>query len=185
MEGIMRQTDCVILGLLSEAPLTGYQIKKLIDVRFRFFWSESYGQIFPALKSLCASRLIEEIQTGEGKKRSQRVYRITEEGLIFLHQWLCQPVERESIRLEVLLKMYFSHLVDASVMLEHIQTFEKAHEQDLMILNLFERELKAIIDLDENHPEILRVIDFGQKVNEAYLNWSRETARFLESKVKK
>ena len=47
----MRQTDYVILGLLAERPLSGYQIKKIIDIRFQFFWSESFGQIFPALKS--------------------------------------------------------------------------------------------------------------------------------------
>lgn len=55
----MRQTEYVILGLLSESPLTGYQIKRIIDVRFHFFWNESYGQLYPALKSLNATGLIE------------------------------------------------------------------------------------------------------------------------------
>jgi PadR family transcriptional regulator AphA len=177
----VRQTDYVILGLLSESPLTGYQIKKLIDVRFRFFWSESYGQIFPALKALCASGMTEEIETGDEKKRSQKTYRITELGHVNLRQWLMLPVERESVRLEILLKMYFSHLTDNVVMLDHVLKFQEAHKQDLQILNLFENELKKIVDDDENHPRVLRVIDFGRKVNEAYLDWCRETILFLEN----
>lgn len=181
----MRQTEFVILGLLSESTLTGYQIKKIIDVRFRFFWSESYGQIFPTLKMLSANHLIEEIVVQEKQKRSQKTYQITESGLTALREWLCVPVERETIRLEILLKMYFSHLVYAGSMLEHIIKFQKAHEQDLQMMNLFQRELETVLDEDENHPQVLRVIDFGQKVNQAYLDWSRETILFLERKGKK
>lgn len=84
-----------------------------------------------------------------------------------LQEWLKQPVERETVRYEILLKMYFSHLVDGEVMMRHILLFQQSHEQDLHILKLFENELRPILDKDPNHPYILRVIDFGQKVNEA------------------
>lgn len=181
----MKQTNHVILGLLSESPLTGYQIKKIIDTRFRFFWSESYGQLYPALKSLNASGLIEEIVTGEERKRSQNTYRITQDGFATLQQWVRQPIDRESVRFEILLKMYFSHLVDAEVMIHHLLKFQQTHTRDLQILMLFESEMKTILDQHPNHPNVLRVIDFGQKVNEAYLNWSRETIQFLESRINK
>ena len=42
-----RKTRYVILGLLLEGSLSGYDIKKIIDTRFSFFWSESYGQLYP------------------------------------------------------------------------------------------------------------------------------------------
>lgn len=181
----MKQTDYVILGMLSESPLTGYEIKRIIDIRFRFFWSESYGQIYPTLKSLSASGLIEEMVMDTKRKRSRKTYQIRPEGFKELRHWLSQPVERESVRLEILLKMYFSHLIDAKVMIQHILIFQQAHEQDLGILNMFEKELRSIYDDDPNHPYILRVIDFGQKVNEAYIDWSHETIKFLESRIKK
>ncbi len=53
----MRQTDYVILGLLAEQPLSGYQIKKIVDIRFGFFWSESFGQIFPAAADADGGRI--------------------------------------------------------------------------------------------------------------------------------
>ena len=181
----MRATDYVILGLLSESPLTGYQIKKIIDHRFKFFWNESFGQLYPSLKALKADGLIEEADDGIEKGRSQKTYQIKQEGFAALRQWLCLPVERESLRLEILLKMYFSNLVDEDIMMGHLRVFQQAHEEDLKILTLFEKELKSILDQDPNHAHVLRVIDFGQKVNEAYINWSKETIDFLEERRKK
>lgn len=179
----MRQTEFVALGLLSESPMTGYQIKKIIDMRFRFFWNESYGQLYPTLKSLTRRGLIEE--TGATRKggRTQKTYKLKSEGLKELKDWLAQPVERESLRLEILLKMYFSNLVSAETMLGHIKLFQEKHEKDLKWLELAKTELESIIDQHPNHPHVLRVVDFGIKVNEAYLKWSRETIRFLGSEA--
>jgi PadR family transcriptional regulator, regulatory protein AphA len=182
----LRQTEYVILGLLSESPLTGYQMKQLIDIRFRFFWNESYGQLYPTLKDLRGRGLIEETDSKTpSAARAQKAYRICEAGMEALRQWLQQPVEKETVRLEILLKMYFSNLTDPEVMAEHIKLFQASHERDLQILNMFRTELEAISEVDPNHPHVLRVIDFGQKVNQAYLAWSRETITFLESRYSK
>lgn len=56
------KTKFVILGLLSEGDLTGYEIKKIIDIRFSFFWNESYGQLYPELKNLEQDDLIHSIK---------------------------------------------------------------------------------------------------------------------------
>lgn len=178
----MRQTDYLVLGLLSEAPLSGYQIKRIVDVRFRFFWSESFGQIFPALKALAAGGLIAEAEPAAQDGRAQKTYRITPEGTASLRDWLAMPVEKESYRLEILLKLYFSNYTEPGVMLAHMRRFEEEHRRQLGILGRFRQELEGIIDQDENHREILRVIDCGQKVNRAYLDWSRETIAYLERK---
>ncbi len=67
-------------------------------------------------------------------------------------------------------------------MLEHLTAFEESHRQQLHVLGLFQHELEGIADEDENHRDILRVIDFGQKVNRAYLDWCRETTAYFEQK---
>ena len=178
----MRQTDYVILGLLAEQPRSGYQIKKIVDIRFSFFWSESFGQIFPALKSLAEQRLAEELPQEGGNARAVRTYRITPNGRTALAQWLAQPVEKESLRLEILLKTYFSNYASPETMLMHLNAFEESHAGQLHLLNLFQTELEGIADADENHRDILRVIDFGQKANRAYLDWCRETKAYFEQK---
>lgn len=178
----MRQTDYVILGLLAERPLSGYQIKKIVDIRFRFFWSESFGQIFPALKSLAAQGFAEECPQQTAGGRAAKSYAITPAGKQALVNWLGQPVEKESLRLEILLKTYFSNYAAPEAMLSHLAAFEENHARQLHILGLFQKELEGIADEDENHREILRVIDFGQKANRAYLEWCRETRDYFEKK---
>lgn len=178
----MRQTDYVILGLLGERPMSGYEIKKVVDIRFGFFWNESFGQIFPSLKRLLEEGLISEAEAEQKGGHSRKLYRATPNGVAALQNWLAQPVEKETYRLEILLKLYFSTYADPCVMLEHLAAFEESHLRQLEILNLFQKELEDILDADENHREILRVIDCGQKVNRAYLDWSRETMEYLEKK---
>lgn len=181
----MRQTDYVILGLLAEQPLSGYMIKKIVDIRFKFFWSESFGQIFPALKSLSAAGLVAECPQGSANGRAAKQYQITPAGKAALVEWLSQPVEKESFRLEILLKTYFSNYAEPGVMLAHLAAFEASHAQQLHILGLFQKELESIPDEDENHREVLRVIDFGLKANRAYLDWCRETQDYFEHKQQK
>lgn len=179
----MHQTDYVILGLLSERPMSGYDIKKVVDVRFGFFWSESFGQIFPALKRLAGEGLITQAESEPAGAHARKLYRATPAGVSVLRNWLALPVEKESYRLEILLKLYFANYAAPETLLEHLRRFTEAHEQQLSLLNLFQAELEGIPDEDENHRDILRVIDCGQRVNRAYLEWSRETIAYFERRT--
>ncbi|MDK2868326.1 MAG: hypothetical protein PWP38_2641 [Clostridiales bacterium] len=167
----MKKTTYVILGLLSEAPMTGYQIKQVIDIRFKFFWRESYGQIFPTLKAMVESGDINILDIAPQNNRAQKTYAITPQGTANLKTWLSMPVETEMVRLELLLKMYFGNLADREAMQSHLAAFQAAHQSDLDQLNAFSDEVTKLLDQDENHPMVLSVIDFGQKVNRAYLAW--------------
>ena len=51
-------TAYVILGMLGWRPMSGYEIKALVEST-RFFWAASYGQIYPELRRLAAAGLIE------------------------------------------------------------------------------------------------------------------------------
>lgn len=176
-----RKTQYVILGLLTENPLSGYDIKKIIDIRFKFFWNESYGQIYPELKRMIDDGLIEceAMESDRGKQ----LYRITSTGFESLRQWLMIRPDTESFRLEILLKRYFAGIVAPEIMINHIQQFELQHKQELYILNQFKQELESIDDPFHNHSDVLSVIDFGIKTNSAYLEWSKESIDKL--KVKK
>lgn len=175
-----RKTQYVILGLLTESPLSGYDIKKIIDIRFKFFWNESYGQIYPELKRMIEDELVEcEMMDSD---RGKQLYRITEKGFEVLKQWMILGPDTESFRLELLLKRYFAGIVNPEIMIDHIQQFEIQHKHELSILNQFKQELESIEDPHRNHAHILSVIDFGIKTNTAYLEWSKETIIKLKDK---
>ena len=52
-----RKTRFAILGLLSWKPMSGYDIKKLIEMGLQYFWQESYEQLYPTLEALVAEGL--------------------------------------------------------------------------------------------------------------------------------
>jgi DNA-binding PadR family transcriptional regulator len=175
----LKKTAYVILGLLTEAPMTGYQLKQIIDIRFKFFWRESYGQIFPVLKAMAEEGDIVIQDMTQKQNRAQKMYAITPQGEAKLAAWLKLPVETEMIRMEILLKLYFGNLVERQTLLAHLNAFQKAHQKDLAQLDGFADEVSRLMDQDANHPMVLSVIQFGQKVNRAYLEWADETATLL------
>ena len=98
-----KKIDCVILGLLCHEELTGYEIKKRINTSLRYFWSASYGSIYPALNDLVNRGLATKKEDKENK-RNKLIYTITDDGRKYLKKWLTLPVEKDELRYETLLK---------------------------------------------------------------------------------
>ncbi|MDT7578864.1 MAG: hypothetical protein QOK35_124 [Pseudonocardiales bacterium] len=76
--------ELAILGLLFEAPVHGYELRKQLSMRLGGLRVISYGSLYPALRRLTRAGLIAE-ETGpaaEGtwSRRGRRVYRITADG---------------------------------------------------------------------------------------------------------
>lgn len=183
MKNSGNKTKYLILGLLSEESLSGYEIKKIVDVRFSFFWSESFGQIYPQLKKLNEEGLIEEMDLKETENnKASKKYSITDSGIQELKQWLEEPVEKEVVRYEILLKMYFSNIISPDIMLAHIREFQISHRQQQKLFEKFQFQLEQYKDVHENHEDILMVLSFGQKVWEAYDSWCEEVSSVLEKR---
>jgi len=74
-------TRLVILGLLRDQPLHGYEIKQIIEEHMGDWTSIAFGSIYFALGKLSDEGLIEKIATEkEGNRPSRSVYQITEAG---------------------------------------------------------------------------------------------------------
>jgi len=153
-----------------ESSLSGYEIKKLINARFRFFWNESYGQIYPELKKLVDAGWIEIVEQSE-LARKNVFYRITENGASSFGMWLLEKPDKESIRIEMLLKVYHAKFIDPKIIESYIKAYKEQHFNDLMILKAFKDELNRIENPYGNHQDILNVIEFGILTNESYLTW--------------
>ena len=69
-----QSTDFALLGLLSIEPMSGYDIRQNFQESLNFFWNESYGQIYPALKRLLARGFITAAPGGQnGRAVKSRV----------------------------------------------------------------------------------------------------------------
>jgi DNA-binding PadR family transcriptional regulator len=68
-----------ILGLLKERPMHGYELKKQLGQRLGFFWTVSFGSLYPTLKKLERRGVVAKVATEQTSRRKQ-AYRITEMG---------------------------------------------------------------------------------------------------------
>lgn len=98
----------LILGLLSERPMTGYDIKKEVHGALAAVTSASYGTLYPTLHRLLTERAVEVNEVPQKGRPSKKVYRITEAGRDDLRQWLNQPAASDQVKREFLLKLYLA-----------------------------------------------------------------------------
>lgn len=175
-----KKMDCVILGLLSHEPMTGYEIKKRMDTTLKFFWGASYGSIYPTLNGLVVEEMVTRFETKENG-RDKAIYTITEKGRKHLKEWLTIPVEKDELRYETLLKLFFGSEIGAEGTIKHILKFKEKTEQALPMLKGAVSELEKIKDMEAAHLYYLLTAMFGVKVYEAYIEWCSEAAKLLKT----
>lgn len=86
--------ELAILGLLHEAPVHGYELRKQLGQRLGGCRPFSYGSLYPALRRLTRAGLIVEDpeqppEATAWSRRGRRVYRITADGKERLAELLC------------------------------------------------------------------------------------------------
>lgn len=176
-----KKMDCVILGLLEHESLTGYEIKKIMNARLKFFWGASFGSIYPTLSGLVNDGLVTKFETKENG-RDKIIYTITEAGRGYLREWLNVPVEKDELRYETLLKLFFGNEIGREGTLKHIENFRDKTKKELPVLQEMADQLEQIKDTEDAHLYYLLAARFGIKVYKAYLEWCDETEEVLISK---
>lgn len=173
-----KKLDCVILGLLSHEELTGYEIKKRMDTSLKYFWGASYGSIYPTLRDL-VDRGLATKREGEENKRNKLIYTITDEGRHYLKEWLKSPAEKDELRYETLLKLFFGNEQGVEQTMQHIEAFQAKIERELPLLLGFEKTLRNCLNADNAHKYYLLTVEFGIKTYRAYLEWCEEAKKLL------
>lgn len=175
-----RKLDYVILGLLSHEPLTGYEIKQRIDGTLSMFWGASFGSIYPSLAQLEKNDFVNSSDTSNtGRKKI--CYSITEKGREELKKWLKEPVEKDELRFETLLKLFFGSENGADGTLEHIERFEEKITHQIPYLEASVKQLESILDLDPAHRYYLLTAKMGLCTYQAFLSWCTQTKDILKS----
>lgn len=177
---VEKKLDCVILGLLSHEELTGYEIKKRMDTALSYFWGASYGSIYPTLTELVNKGFAEKREETENG-RKKLIYTITESGRDYLRKWLTLPVERDELRYETLLKLFFGGEAGAAQTLQHIEAFREKTEKEMQYLLEAEETLKKAIEEDPAHRYYLLTVEFGIRTYRTYLEWCREAKEILSA----
>ena len=102
----------VVLGLLMEKELSGYDIKIVFEDVFTHFFDGSFGMIYPTLRQLeNEGKIKKEVVMQEGKP-DKKMYVFKDERSEELYQYMQTPVEKDVLRSDFLMRMYFGNYSD-------------------------------------------------------------------------
>jgi DNA-binding PadR family transcriptional regulator len=164
-----------ILGMLSIAPMSGYDIKKEVETSISNFWTESYGQIYPVLKNLIAERLVTKTVEREAGKPDRHVYSLTARGRKELRRWLRQGFAPKVQRDEFLLKLFFGEEITPKANITHVEQFRQLQRGLLQKYGAVEKEIRREYADNSNAPYWLMTVRYGQHVSRALLQWCDKT----------
>ena len=171
----------VLLGLLSIAPMSGYDLGQAIRASIGFFWNESYAQIYPSLKRLAAAGLVRAKTEKQKGKPDRQVYSITGKGRAHLAAWLAVAPQPEIPRNEMLLKLFFGARVSPQIMAGFVESMA---EGERAVLRKIEKARDEEIARLEHLPDAAfwrMTARFGELELEAHLRWAEETLAALRA----
>jgi DNA-binding PadR family transcriptional regulator len=167
------QTGYLILGVLSiEQNKSGYDIRKAVESSVSYFWRESYGQIYPALKRLAAEGLIAPRKAGAKGRPERREYSLTAAGRARLREWLAAPYRDDPPRNEFLLKLFFGRSAPPEVCMRHIKEFQEKNKHLLAALQELQRQAKKHSAGNPHMPFWMLTLSFGIAQVRASVEWS-------------
>ncbi len=165
-------TAYVILGMLAWRPMSGYDIKRVVDHSTRFFWAASYGQIYPELRRLVDAGLIEG-EAGPADPRRRTAYTLTGEGHEALRDWLAQEPQIYEMRDAGLLKLFFAAAAPETA--EATLAAKRRHHEDAV------ERLRAIEAAGKPEGFAELVLRYGIECNEWMASWCEREARRLRA----
>jgi DNA-binding PadR family transcriptional regulator len=173
----LSNTAYVILGALHERPRSGYDIKTFTDSSTRHFWATSYGQLYPELKRLLDSGLIEAEDQPTGS-RQRTLYRVTRLGEDALADWVSDTGTRPcEIRDEMMVRLFFSDVVEVGTRVELARNMAARHRASADTLCRQGEARRQRLRENPMHEEVLR---FGIDLHEHLAGWYERLAARLE-----
>lgn len=176
-------TAYIILGLLAHEDSSGYDLKKEINHMISRFWDVGYGQLYPTLKALEKEGSITGAPAQSDKGPDRIVYAITDAGKQKLIDWLSLPNEKEYIRYEILLKLFFGNLSSPMNAIKRIEAFQKQHEKDLQLIRSYKANLESVFEENRDHLYYYLTVLFGEHIYKAYLEWADEALAFINKNI--
>lgn len=180
MSSHLSPTARVILGMLRLGAETGYEIKRAIDLSTRFFWSASFGQIYPELRRLEERGLVKARPDPRGGlKRTS--YQLTKTGESTLHDWLTDSDSYTfELRDEGLLRLFFGDLLTRDEVLENLRA--RIEFCDFVLARFRELEPEArtgFMEEDQLYPHL--ALSYGIELMEFMRTWCDRTLRQIET----
>jgi DNA-binding PadR family transcriptional regulator len=179
-----------LLGLLDHRPMTGYDLKKMLDHPIGFFWVAQMSQIYRELNKLEEKGLVKSEIEPQEKRPDRKVYQITKEGQeTFLH-WLNKFPNRlsELYRSRFLMRIFFSSRIKLEELAFEIMRYKKEIEEQLRYLSKVEQWIKDYSREKKFKEDAFYwslIVKKEYKSITAGIEWADECLQLIEQKKRK
>jgi len=171
--------DYIILGLLLEKEMTGYDIRQKIILSTANFYDASFGSIYPALKRLEDNNIIVSRKNIKGGK-FKKIYHILDPGRQIFLNWVKEPLRLHKSRNEYLLKMFFYRYLSKEEVVIRITQFTKLLSEEKA--NLIKLESLVILKADFFQLSTLR---YGLDSYQFLIDWLNQYLITIDQEYEK
>jgi len=170
----------ILLGLICQAPSSGYDLKRIFAVTPMGVYQPSSGALYPALRRLELKGLVQAQADQDGSSaRQRRVYEPTQTGQAAHVSWLRTPIEPATVArdlgLHLMRFVMMEHLLPPAEVLAFLQNL--ADELGAFTAQL--EQYAAAAGLGNTHARL--ALDHGLAVHRASLQWAERTIAALSA----
>ncbi|GAA2066126.1 PadR family transcriptional regulator [Streptomyces albiaxialis] len=151
-----------ILVSLLEKPGSGYELARRFDRSIGYFWAATHQQIYRVLKRMEGDGWIGAREVAQQARPDKKEYSVAAPGRDALARWLHEPIEPESVRHELAVKIRGAAFDDPAALIREVERHRQAHADRLAHYLAGERR-------DFTGPEAPGTLDAGQELQHVVL----------------
>jgi DNA-binding PadR family transcriptional regulator len=170
------QTETAVLGALSVMPMTGYALREAIREVLGHFWSESFGQIYPALAEL--ERRGHVRRAGSGRTGAS-TFAITPSGEARLKELLEEPIQQVPPRNGLMLRLFFGRQLGPRACRSLVLGARAEAQRRVAQFAAIRRE-PPDEETAEDRPYWLLTVSAGEHAARAAIAWADEALAALD-----
>lgn len=165
--------EYILLGMLMEGTMSGYDLKKTIDSTVGTFYKASYGSLYPALKRLADKDMVSLTETDNNKNK--KLYTLLPSGQQAFLEWLSGPIQAG--RNEQLIRIFFFDYLEEDIRHKRLAEYSFKVDEEIHMLetvkNIVAGEL-AEIEHPENYYYRVSVLEYGLNHLQMERQWLKD-----------
>ncbi|MFH9298679.1 PadR family transcriptional regulator [Streptomyces sp. NPDC017520] len=154
--------DHAILVSLLEKPGSGYELARRFERSIGYFWTATHQQIYRVLGRMVTDGLLLVREVEQQSRPDKKEYSVTGTGRAALAAWLHKPIEPESLRHDLAVKIRGAAFDDPAALIREVERHHQAHRDRLA--HYLAGELR-----DFTGPEAPAPADAGQELQHVVL----------------
>ena len=174
----LKQTELAVLCVLGVQPMTGYAVRAAIRDQLGFFWSESFGQIYPTLSALAT---LGQVEKREGARPGSSVYALTDQGRARMLELLEQPDTPTPRRDGLMLRLFFGRSLGPDACRALVEATLTTARARLAEYEGVRAAIAADPEYTEHKAYWLMTLSAGEHSSRAAIAWATETLELLDS----